>query len=253
VIAALERAGAPVTEVATQAALAYDSLMRAVNDELSQRVHGTDRLRVLITLDDYAVDLAREAPPEDVASLVVPLAVPLAKLMGQLSATAAIDEGCLNHGQALVRRGFLDQAHRGPEAALAAGSARIAVVERASRKLHREADPASVASVCAGMQAIVDAKAGRRRPMPAYAVTMGTSPPDPVRARVKAAWDAALAAGKPEIEAAQACLDAAEAAQAEVLAGQETERKRIEAATRRRSRAALARGKQSAPSPWRWL
>lgn len=93
------------------------------------------------------------------------------------------------------------------------------------------------------MTALLDARAGKREPMPA----------DHVRTRVKAAWDAAISAGKPEVEAAQACLEAAEAAQAEVLASQETERKRIEAATRRRSRAALARVEQSSPSPWSWV
>ena len=55
-------------------------------------------------------------------------------------------------------------------------------------------------------------------------------PADHVAARVKAAWEAAIAAGKPELEAAEACLGAAEAAQAEVLADQERGRKRLQAA-----------------------
>ena len=242
-IAALERAAAadPGTageeatalrsEIAKQAVLAYDRMMRAVQDVLATLVHVHDRIWVLVTLDEHAANLAREAPPEDVAPVVVPLAVPFATLMGQLAATAAIDAGCLSYGRAFVRQGFLDHAHNGPEAALKAGRARIAVVVHASRTLHRGADPESVASICAGMQAILETTAEKRKAMPA----------PQVRTRVKAAWKAAISAGKPEIEAAQACLDAAEAAQAEVLAGQEAERKEIEAATRRRSQAALAR------------
>ena len=167
--------------------------------------------------------LAREARPEDAAALVVPFAVPFAELMGHLAETTALDEGCLSYARVFLRDRFLAEAHRGPEAALAAGRALIAFVARVSRKLHRAADPESVVSICAGMSPILDAKARKRKPMPA----------DHVATRVKAAWEVAIAAGKPEIEAAQACLDAAEAAQAEVLADQERERKRLQAARRR--------------------
>jgi hypothetical protein len=229
-----EEAAAPLREVATQAVLAYDRMMRAVQHELAKLAHVHDRIWVLFTLDDYAANLAREAPPDDVARVVVPLAVPFATLMGQLAATAALDEGCLSYGRAFVRRGFLDHAHNGPEAALKAGRAQIAVVVRASRALHRGADPESAVSLCAGMQAILDATAEKRKAMSALQV----------QTRVKAAWKAAISAGKPEIEAALACLDAAEAAQAEVLAGQEAERKEIAEAARRRSRAALARAQR---------
>src|SRR6185312_8509994 len=152
--------------------------------------------------------------------LVVPFAVPFAELMGDLAETTALDEGCLNYSRGFLSGRFLDQAHRGPEAALAAGRALIPFVTRASRRLHRAADPGSVVSICAGMSPILDAKARKRKPLPA----------DHTATRVKAAWEAAIAAGKPEIEAAQACLDAAEAAQAEVLAEQEREQKRLLAA-----------------------
>jgi hypothetical protein len=141
-----------------------------------------------------------------------------------------------------VRQGFLDHAHEGPKAASAAGRARIAVVARASRALHQGADPESAASICAGLGAILDTTAEKREAMPALHV----------QTRVQAAWDAAISAGKPEIEAARACLDAAEAAQAEVLAAQEAERKEIDEAARRRSRAALARAqvtRQREPGP----
>ena len=226
-----EAATARLREVATRAVLTHDRMMRAAQHELAQLAHVHDRIWVLFTLDDYATSLAREAPPEDVAAVVVPLAVPFATLMGRLAATRAIDAGCLGHGRAFVRQGFLDHAHSGPKAALAAGVARIAVVVHASRTLHRSADPESAVSLCAGMAALLDPTAESRAATSARRV----------RTRVTAAWKAAISAGKPEVEAAQACLDAAEAAQAEVLAAQEAERKELDEAARRRSRAALAR------------
>jgi len=231
-IAALERAAAQgprrpgedatarMTKVAQRAVLAYGRMMRAARYELARLVHVHDRIWVLATLDGYAVTLAREAQPEVAASIVVPFAVPFAELMGHLAETAALDEGCLSYARGFLSDRFLAEAHRGPEAALAAGRALIPFVARVSRKLHRAADPESVVSICAGMAPILDAKARRRKPLLA----------DHVATRVKAAWEVAIAAGKPEIEAAEACLDAAEAAQAEVLADQERERKRLQAA-----------------------
>ncbi len=201
--------------------LAYDRMMRAVRQELARLVHVHDRIWVLATLDGYAVKLAREAQPEVAASIVVPFAVPFAELHGPPRGDRGARRG-LPELRARVpeRPGFLAEAHRGPEAALAAGRALIPFVARVSRKLHRAADPESVVSICAGMAPILDAKARRRKPLPA----------DHVATRVKAAWEGAIAAGKPEIEAAEAGLDAAEAAHAEVFADQERERKRLQAA-----------------------
>jgi hypothetical protein len=215
-----DEATAHMTRAAQRAVLAYDRMMQAVRLELARLGHVHDRIWVLIALDGYAVTLAREAPPEDAASVVVPFAVPFAELMGHLAETTALDEGCLNYSRVFLSDRFFENAHRGPEAALAAGRALLPFVARVSRRLHRAADPEAVVSICAGMGPILDAKARKRKPMPA----------DHVATRVKAAWAAAIAAGKPEIEAAQACLDAAEAAQAEVVAAQERERKRLQAA-----------------------